>query len=137
MPDLIRRQMDLPAPPSDVWRAVTEPAWLQTWLADEVWLELRPGGEARFVIGERTLSGWVEEVAAPAPDGDGAAEARLAFWWAQDGEPASRVQLSLLPLAGGTRLQVVETRPLELLDLVGVPLPGHSGQRFGPALVAA
>lgn len=134
MSDLIRRQMDLPAPPDEVWRAVTEPDWLQSWLADEVWLELWPGGEARFVIGERTLSGWVEEVTGPAGDGD---EARLSFWWAEDGEPASRVELSLSPLADGTRLRVVETRPLQLLDLVGVPLPGHGGRRYGPALVAA
>jgi hypothetical protein len=36
-----------------------------------------------------------------------------------------------------TRLRIVETRPLEVLDLVGMPLPGHGGHRFGPALVAA
>ena len=36
-----------------------------------------------------------------------------------------------------TRLRVVETRPLEILDLVGVPLGGYGPTRFGPALVAA
>ncbi|HET8979092.1 MAG TPA: SRPBCC domain-containing protein [Solirubrobacteraceae bacterium] len=148
MPDLVERQMDLPAGIEEVWAAVTDPAWLQSWLADDVWLELRPGGDARFAIGDSVRTGWVEEVVAPgadaadplSPAGAGApgpAEARLAFWWAEDGEPASRVELSLTRLEDGTRLRVVETRPLELLDLVGVPLPGHAGRRFGPALVAA
>jgi hypothetical protein len=63
---------------------------------------------------------------------------RLAFWWAPDGEPASRVELQLTPIDGeATRLRVVETRPLEILDLVGVPLPGQGGSTYGPALVAA
>ncbi len=39
--------------------------------------------------------------------------------------------------ADTTRLRIVETRPLEVLDLVGIPLPGHGGARYGPALVAA
>jgi hypothetical protein len=31
---------------------------------------------------------------------------------------------------------VVESRPLDVLDLVGMPLPGIGGPSFGPALVA-
>ncbi len=134
MTDLIEREMDFAASPDEVWAALTDPDWLGSWLADAVELELWPGGEARFSLGDNVRTGWVEEVSAPAgDDGDG----RLAFWWAEDGEPASRVELSLSPLDPGTRLRVVETRPLQLLDLVGVPLPGQGGRRFGPALVAA
>jgi uncharacterized protein YndB with AHSA1/START domain len=137
MTDLIQRELDLAASPSEVWEALTDPDWLASWLADAVWLELRPGGEARFAFGDRIRTGWVEEVSAPTADGRDPGDARLAFWWAEDGEPASRVELSLSPLDPGTRLHVVETRPLQVLDLVGVPLPGLGGQRFGPALVAA
>jgi hypothetical protein len=36
-----------------------------------------------------------------------------------------------------TLLRVVESRPLDVLDLSGTPLPGHGGRTFGPALVAA
>src|SRR5579884_4134273 len=86
MTDLIRRELDLHAPPEAVWLAVTDPAWLETWLADSVSLELWPGGEARFTIDGEEREGWVEEVAPPV-----AGEGRLAFWWAQGGEPASRV----------------------------------------------
>ena len=137
MTDLIEREMDFSASPTEVWEALTDPHWLGTWLADAVELELWPGGEARFALGDRVRSGWVEEVSGPSSDDGEHAEARLAFWWADDDEPASRVELSISRSYAGTRLRVVETRPLALLDLVGVPLPGHGGRRFGPALVAA
>ncbi len=136
MTDQIERELELPASIEQAWRAMTDPAWLSFWLADEVSLELWPGGDARFETGDRTRTGWVEEVSAPAA-GDRGASARLAFWWSHDGEPASRVELTLTALEQGTRLRVSETRPLEVLDLVGVPLPGQGGARFGPALVAA
>src|ERR1039457_5642738 len=48
MTDRIERELVLPASPGDVWRALTDPDWLSQWLADEVTLELRPGGDARF-----------------------------------------------------------------------------------------
>ncbi|MBV9417461.1 MAG: hypothetical protein JO363_20920 [Solirubrobacterales bacterium] len=62
---------------------------------------------------------------------------RLTFWWAVDDEPASRVELRIDAHGGSTRLRVVETRPLDVLDLIGVPLPGAGGANYGPALVAA
>ena len=63
---------------------------------------------------------------------------RLTFWWAVDDEPASRVELRIDERDTGTRLRIVETRPLEVLDLVGVPLPrAGGGAGYGPALVAA
>jgi uncharacterized protein YndB with AHSA1/START domain len=141
MTDRIQRELELGAPPADVWQAVTDPDRLADWLADEVLLELWPGGEAQFRIGAEIRTGWVEEVSPPRAGArddrlDGAG--RLAFWWAAEGEPASRVELQLIPLDGeATRLRVVETRPLEILELVGVPLPGNGGSGYGPALVAA
>jgi hypothetical protein len=45
-----------------------------------------------------------------------------------------------VPDGDATRLRVVETRPLDMLDLVGTPLPGLGGlggRTYGPALVAA
>ena len=66
------------------------------------------------------------------------ADARLTFWWSAPDESASRVELTLTPLdEDTTQLRVVETRPLEVLDLVGIPLPGNGGQSsYGPALLA-
>jgi uncharacterized protein YndB with AHSA1/START domain len=121
MIDRIERELELDAPAQEVWGAVTSDGFI----ADEVALDLRPGGEARF--GER--SGWIEEALEPA---------RLTFWWAGGDEPASRVELTLEPLAGDrTRLRVIETRPLDRLDLVGVTLTRIGGSTYGPALVAA
>jgi uncharacterized protein YndB with AHSA1/START domain len=121
MIDRIERELELDAPVEEVWDAVISDGFM----AEDVELDLRPGGDARF--GGKT--GWVEEALAPA---------RLTFWWADGEEPASRVELTLDPLdQGHTRLRVIETRPLDRLDLVGVPLTRIGGASYGPALVAA
>ena len=125
MADRIERILFLPAPPEKVWDVVTADGWL----ADEVHLDLRPGGDALFRSQQSSKGGWIEEAMAPS---------RLAFWWALDEEPATRVELTLEPGAdGGTELRVVESRPLDVLDLVGTPLGRTGGASFGPALVAA
>jgi uncharacterized protein YndB with AHSA1/START domain len=135
MPEKIQREIELPATVQTVWQALTDPHFLSEWLADEVSVDLQPGGEARFVSGDEVRTGWIEEVSPPAPDGRGSG--RLAFWWAVDDEPASRVSFSVDSLEEGRSvLRIVETRPLDVLDVVGVPLPGHGGATYGPALVA-
>jgi uncharacterized protein YndB with AHSA1/START domain len=124
MTDQIERELLLPAPPEQVWEVVTAPGWL----ASQVELELEPGGEARFADGDHERTGWVEQ-AVPAE--------RLTFWWSADDEPASRVELTLEPEADGyTRLRVIEARPLEVLDVTGIPLPGTGGAQRGPSMLA-
>jgi uncharacterized protein YndB with AHSA1/START domain len=119
MTDQIERELLLPASPEQLWEVVTGPGFL----ADEVDFELEPGGDALF--DDRT--GWVEEAVEPE---------RLVFWWSTDDEPASRVELTLEPESDGyTRLRVVEARPLEVLDVTGIPLPGGGAPR-GPAMLA-
>ncbi|MDQ6731172.1 MAG: SRPBCC domain-containing protein [Actinomycetota bacterium] len=136
MTDKIERRLKLPTGVERAWQAVTEPAWLARWLADEVELEPWPGGAARFRVGDSERTGWVEELCPPDPAA--ATPGRLAFWWSEDGEPASRVELTVSPLGeSATTIRVVETRPLEILDLVGLPAPGAGGSRYGPTLVAA
>ena len=130
MLEQIERELVLPAPPHDVWNVVTGPGWL----ADEVELELVPGGEARFGTGTGTKAGWVEEASAP---GEADAGGRLIFWWSVEGEPATRVELSLEPAGdSATRLRVIEGRPLDVLDVVGIPLPGTGGSSPGPAMLS-
>jgi uncharacterized protein YndB with AHSA1/START domain len=120
MTDQIERELVLPAPPEQVWEVIVGPGFL----ANDVDLDLSPGGEARF----DGRTGWVEEALG--------AE-RLVFWWSADGEPASRVELTLEPEADGyTRLRVLEARPLEVLDVTGIPLPGSGGAQRGPAMLA-
>jgi uncharacterized protein YndB with AHSA1/START domain len=122
MSDRIERDVVLPASPQRVWDAITADGWL----ADQVMFDLRPGGEASFASDEGIKRGWVEEASAPR---------RLTFWWSADEEPATRVEITITPGRPGTRLRIVETRPLELLDLVGTPLWDLGGRRFGPAMV--
>jgi uncharacterized protein YndB with AHSA1/START domain len=124
MSERIEREVWLAASAEVVWDAVTSDGWL----AERVSLDLRPGGEAEFESAERVRRGWIEEVSAPS---------RLSFWWSDDEEPASRVEIRIDAREESTRLRIVESRPLEVLDLVGVPLPGTGGATFGPALVAA
>jgi uncharacterized protein YndB with AHSA1/START domain len=124
----IDRDVLIPAPPEHVWDVITSDGWL----AEQVELELMPGGDARFADPGSVRTGWVEEVIAPEADADG----RLVFWWGPEGEPATRVELVLRPLGDGTWVRVAETRPLEALHLVGAALPGQSGASSGPAMLA-
>jgi uncharacterized protein YndB with AHSA1/START domain len=96
----VERSILLDAPPEEVWEALTDPAALREWLAPEVELDPREGGEllCRYEDGEERR-GEVELVEE--------AE-RLAFrWWREDSGP-SRVELVLEGVAEGTRLTVVE-----------------------------
>lgn len=96
---MIRREIVLPAPRGDVWDALTEPERLADWFANDVDLDLRPGGGARF----RWSNG--EERRATVTEVD--PERRLAFEWDDEGE----VELTLDDDVDGTRLTVVESSP--------------------------
>lgn len=132
MTDSIERELELPVDLDALWRAVTDPVMLRTWLADEISWELEPGGDARFVVEGEPRDGWVEEVHAPEHG-----EARLSFWWQAEGEPVSRVALELTETPEGSRLLVLEGRPLESLDAVGLAFGESGGAQHGPAMVCA
>ena len=127
----IEREVQVPAPVDAVWDAVISDGWL----ADEVALDLVPGGDASFRWDDAApKDGWVEDVRTPEDGGSG----RLAFWWAEDDQPATRVEVTIAPDGSGAAVvRVLETRPLDRLDLTGTPLPGVGGTTYGPALVAA
>jgi uncharacterized protein YndB with AHSA1/START domain len=94
----------VPASPEETWDAITDPDRLAEWLAgDHAELDLVPGGDLR--IDER--DGFGEEVDEPR---------RLVFWWAPPHEESSRVEIELEPEPEGTRVRVIETRPLRDLD---------------------
>jgi uncharacterized protein YndB with AHSA1/START domain len=130
-PRRIERELLLPASPEEVWKVVTGP----DWLASDVQLDLTPGGDASFSSEDGSKSGWVEEAITPRT-GEGI-PGRLVYWWGADGEPASRVELTLEPEGQEiTRLRVVEMRPLEVLDVVGIPFAA-GGSSHGPAMLVA
>src|SRR5262249_38968092 len=96
---MIRKEIVLPAGRDEVWAALTDPRRLEDWFANDVELDLRPGGEARFR--------WGNGEARPAAGPGVEPEERLAFEWDGEGE----VEFTLDDDADGTRLTVVETSP--------------------------
>ena len=96
---MIRREIVLPATRDEVWDALTEPERLADWFANDVEVDLRPGGGASF----RWSNG--EERRATVTEVDH--ERRLAFEWDDEG----LVEFTLEDDADGTRLTVVETTP--------------------------
>jgi uncharacterized protein YndB with AHSA1/START domain len=96
---MIRREIVLDAPRDEVWEALTDPERLEDWFANDVELELRPGGGARF----RWSNG--EERHARVTEVEPGE--KLAFAWEDDGE----VEFTLADDDEGTRLTVTETEP--------------------------
>lgn len=127
MEETVERELTVPESPEEVWRSLSEPAWL----GEDATIELQEAGEVR--AGERR--GFVEE----------AEEARrLVFWWSAPGEDSTRVELDLDEVEEGTRVRVNESRPLAILDARGEELAlvleraGGSGPvAAGPALLMA
>jgi uncharacterized protein YndB with AHSA1/START domain len=117
----VRKETVVEADRGDVWRALTDPALLSEWLADEVELEPIPGSEATFRYDDgEERSGTVTEVDP---------EHRLAFTWSREDDPPSEVELTLVPAVSGTRIIVTERA------LVGAP-SAFAGIEWGGRLEA-
>jgi uncharacterized protein YndB with AHSA1/START domain len=111
----VEREIEVPATPEETWQALTDPERLRDWLAEDAELDLRPGGglAVRTPDGER--DGFFEEVAEPE---------RLVFWWGEPGDELARVEIELDEVDDGTRVRVVESRPLVTVESIG------SGSQF-------
>ena len=99
----VRREIVFPEPRGSVWRALTEAELLEEWFANEVELDLRPGGSGVFRWGDGSVREATVEEVDP--------ERRLGFRWrdAEGEEPETLVELTLEDDPEGTRLLVVET----------------------------
>jgi uncharacterized protein YndB with AHSA1/START domain len=95
----VTRTVVLPVTRDEAWEALTEPERLREWFANDVELDVRPGGEGmfRWDNGESRRA-VVDEVA----EGE-----RLVLRWEDD----SRVELELDDAPAGTRVLVRETTP--------------------------
>lgn len=126
MDEAVRREVVLPVDRATAWAEVAQ---LAGWVADEVELDLRPGGEGVFRwAGGQERRAVVEEVEPGR---------RLAFTWAGENGETSLVELTLDDTAdGGTRLVVVEV-PLVTVRAVGAALAAVAPSHRGPAMVAA
>jgi uncharacterized protein YndB with AHSA1/START domain len=95
----VEREAIFEAPPSEVWRALTDDDMLAEWLAEEAEVEAVPGGDVSFGFEDGERSGTVERVEE---------ERSFAFTWARPGEAETLVEFTLEPAVAGTRLIVVE-----------------------------
>jgi uncharacterized protein YndB with AHSA1/START domain len=96
---MIEREIVLPSPREDVWEALTEPERLEDWFANDVDIDLRPGGGARFR--------WSDGEERHATVVEVEPERRLTFEWEDEG----LVEFTLEDDPDGTRLVVVESSP--------------------------
>jgi uncharacterized protein YndB with AHSA1/START domain len=78
---MVARDITLPVDPDEAWDALTDPELLEQWFGD---------GDREAIVEE-------------AEPGE-----RLVFWWWEDGEPGSRVELRLVAVPSGTRVSVRE-----------------------------
>ena len=92
----VKREVVLPAERDDVWSALTDPERLQDWFANEVELDLEPGGEGVFRWDDGDERHAVVEEVVPGR--------RFAFTWDE-----SHVAIELDEVDGGTRVVVTET----------------------------
>jgi uncharacterized protein YndB with AHSA1/START domain len=99
------RELVLPAPPEEVWEALTAPERLEEWFANDVELDLEGGqGVFRWASGE-TRRALIEEVEVGRRLG-------LRWWDEEVGETEpTQVTFTLEEVDEGTRLVVREASP--------------------------
>ena len=95
----VTREVVFPAPPEEVWEALTEPERLEEWFANEVELDPTPGGAGVFRWGDGDERHAVVREAEPGE--------RLVLDWDDQGE----VEFTLEEVPDGTRLLIRETSP--------------------------
>ena len=92
----VTRELELDAPPDEVWEALTDPGELSEWFANDVELDAEPGGEGVFRWDDGEVRYAVVEEVVPLE--------RFAFTWEE-----SRVVIELEEIPFGTRVTVVES----------------------------
>jgi uncharacterized protein YndB with AHSA1/START domain len=111
----VERRVDFDAGADEVWDALTDEDLLGEWFDGRVALRLEPGGVLRVEGDDGVREARVETVE-PAR--------RLTFtWFADEGAPASTVELELCPQAGGCTLHVRERLVDEAADPIAEPFP--------------
>ena len=109
MDETVVSEVVVPAGATTVWGALTDADELREWFGAEIEIDARPGGAVRATWpGGGRAVGTVE---------DAERDVRLSFRWRHLGGvgfgsrlgPASRVEIVLEPVTGGTRVVVTES----------------------------
>ena len=106
----VEHEIRIEARPETVFAFFTDPSKLVRWMGTDATLDPRPGGVCRIEmqrdLGEATVLGEFVEVEP---------YRRVVFTWGWEPEPfavppgSSRVEVSLLPEDGGTRVRLVHS----------------------------
>ena len=96
----VKRETVLYVDADRAWEAISDPDFLERWLADEVDLEPVEGTPATFTVDGDERPGRVERV----EEGRG-----LSFTWEREEGRPSLVELELTPCVSGIRIEVTET----------------------------
>jgi uncharacterized protein YndB with AHSA1/START domain len=103
--ETVRRVVTIDAAIDELWRMISDPDELATWLADDVDLEMTPGARGRIVDDDERYDVEVDAV----EHGE-----RVAWRWRRvddDAASTSRVELVVAPAPRGGTLTIIETRP--------------------------
>jgi uncharacterized protein YndB with AHSA1/START domain len=112
MPTRIEREILIAAPVDVVWRAVTEPAQISRWFADEVDLVPKPGRDGRLTFTQHAAK---EPMSVHITVESVEPEQSWSYRWMhpEDAEPregnSTIVVFTLTPEGDGTRLRVAES----------------------------
>ena len=107
--ETVEREIMVPAPPGEVWPAVTQSDQVSVWFGAEAELDARPGGRGVFRWPDGTERHVVVEEVEPGR--------KLSFRWlpfqrTAEGDvvpvPSTRVAITLDDVPEGTRVRVVE-----------------------------
>lgn len=109
----VEREVVLELGGEEAWETISDSDLLEEWLADRVELEPFEGAQATFVVDGQERHGEVREVEPGR---------RIAFTWRAPEEPATLVELTLVPVDRElTRLHITETAPGGIRCAVGSP----------------
>jgi len=101
--DVFATEVDLPAPPAEVFRHLTEPAAMIRWMGQHATLKPVPGGAFEIDINGVPVRGQYLEIDPPH---------RVLVSWGVAGNPsmppgATEVEFTLTPTPAGTRLRLI------------------------------
>ena len=101
--DPYRGSIHIEATPDVVFEYFTQPDALVLWMGDRAVVDPRPGGEFLLYFGDKCVEGRYVEVDPPR---------RLVIRWGRRGSPTfppsvSTLEVTLVPEAGGTRVEIV------------------------------
>jgi uncharacterized protein YndB with AHSA1/START domain len=98
----VTRELVVPAELDDVWDALTSPERLEEWFANDVELDVTPGGDGVF----RWESGEVKRALVETVDEGRGLSMR---WWDEETGETTTVAIAVEEVDAGTRVVVTET----------------------------